>query len=211
VPSLFRRNQDDAAAEPAADVTDATPATGDAPKAGARGHTPGKGRATPKRREAQQRRVAEPPPSNRREAYKRMRERQRAERAESREGMLRGDEKHLLPRDKGPERALVRDIIDSRRNVGTWFFLGALVILVGTNRAMPVPVQLGANILWFTLAFAFIVDCVLISRKVSKLVTERHPKSEQRKGSLYLYAIMRSITFRKLRMPKPRVKPGNKI
>ena len=32
-----------------------------------------------------------------------------------------GDERYLLARDRGPERALVRNIVDSRRTVGTWF------------------------------------------------------------------------------------------
>jgi hypothetical protein len=30
-------------------------------------------------------------------------------------------------------------------------------------------------------------------------------------GSLYLYAIMRGITFRRMRMPRPRVQLGAKI
>jgi hypothetical protein len=42
-----------------------------------RSHTPSKGKATPKRTEAQ-RRKAEPPPANRREAVKRAREKQKA-------------------------------------------------------------------------------------------------------------------------------------
>ena len=40
--------------------------------------------------------------------------------------MRAGDERYLLARDRGPERALVRDIVDSRRTVGTCFFGGAL-------------------------------------------------------------------------------------
>jgi hypothetical protein len=175
----------------------------------ARSHTPAKGKATPKRTEAQRRR-AEPPPSNRRDAVKRAREKARAERSEAYEGMKAGDERYLLPRDKGPERALVRDIVDSRRTVGPFFFAGAFVLLF----LFQVPdgrVQLGANIIWLLLALAVIVDSVLISRKVKQMVKERFPKSTQSMRSLYFYAIMRAISFRKLRMPKTRVSIGDKI
>jgi hypothetical protein len=134
-----------------------------------------------------------------------------ADRADERAGMLRGDEKYLLSRDKGPERRLVRDIVDSRRTVGTWFLAAALLILVGTNPVWPVQVQFASQLLWLVIAGLFIIDSILLSRRVSKMVWERFPKTTQRKASLFLYAIMRSITFRKLRMPKPAVKIGDKI
>ena len=174
-----------------------------------RAYTPAKGKATPKRTEAQRRR-SQPPPSNRREAVKRAREKQRAERAEAYAGMKAGDERYLLPRDKGPERALVRDIVDSRRTVGPYFFGGAFVLLF----LFQVPdyrIAMAANIIWFLLAFAVIVDSFLISRTVKKMIQERFPKTTQRMGGLYMYAIMRAISFRKLRMPKPRVTIGASI
>lgn len=190
---------------------DAAETTAGGPKAGVKARTPGKGRPTPKRRDAQRRRSAEPPPANRKEAYKRLRERQRSERAEVRQAMMRGDDKYLPRRDKGPVRALVRDIVDSRRNVGTWFFVGALIILLGTSPTMPPLVQLGSQAVWLALLLAFILDSFLITRRVRKLVAERHPKSEEALWRLAGYAIMRSITFRKLRMPAARVKPGTAI
>lgn len=174
-----------------------------------RSHTPAKGKATPKRSEAQ-RRKAEPPPANRREALKRQREKSRAERAEAYDGMKRGDERYMLPRDKGPERALVRDIVDSRRTIGPWFFGGAFVLLF-LFQVRIYQVQLAANIVWFLLAAAVILDSVLISRRVKKLVKERFPKSTESMRSLYFYGIMRAISFRKLRMPKTRVRIGEKI
>jgi hypothetical protein len=174
-----------------------------------RSYTPAKGRATRKRTEAQ-RRKAEPPPTNRREALKRAREKSRAERAEADEGMKAGDERYLLPRDKGPERALVRDIVDSRRTVGPYFFAGAFVLLF-LFQVPRAEVQLAANLIWLLLALAVIVDSIFISRKVKKMIKERFPKTTQSMRSLYFYAIMRAISFRKLRMPKTRVKIGDKI
>ena len=205
MPSLFRRKSTD----PAPDSTVAEdPGEDDARP---RGYTPSKrelGKATPKRRETV-RRTAEPAPTNRREAVKRLREKQRAERVEARQGMLRGEERYLLPRDKGPERALVRDIVDSRRTMGTWFFgCTFLVMLVGFNRSLNPTIYLAANAVFLLFAAATVIDSVLIARTVRKLINERFPKTDQKMRGLYFYAIMRGISFRFIRNPKPRVKPG---
>jgi len=126
------------------------------------------------------------------------------------EGMKAGDERYLPPRDKGPERALVRDVVDSRRNAGTWFFGGAFILLALSMVRDP-RAMMAANLIWYLLALAVVVDTVLISRKVKKLVTERFPKTKERLGSLYFYAFTRSIMFRRLRMPRPRVKVGETV
>lgn len=216
--SLFRRQSETTdpdtratADEPAADSgTDAgdsrTVRAGVRPK----GYTPGKGRATPKRRDARKR-TAEPPPKDRKEAGRRMRERLRAERAEARAGMMAGDEKYLLPRDRGAERALVRDIVDARRNIGTWFFGGAVVILIGTWPTVPGPLRAGFEAMWLVLLVAVVIDSFLLCRLVKRLVRGRHPQTTQRTAGLYTYAIMRAITLRRMRLPKPRVSVGDAI
>jgi hypothetical protein len=206
VPSLFRRKSDDVAETVTAEPVEAvTPR----PK----GYTPSKkelGRVTPKR-SSNQRRAGEPAPANRREAYKKMRERQRQERAEAAAGMRAGDERYLLARDRGPERSLVRNIVDSRRTVGTWFFAGAIIVLVGSSTRMPVAVQLAANLLWALLAVGVILDSWLIARRIRRLVKERFPDTKQRMGSLSLYGIMRGLTFRRMRVPKPAVSLGARV
>jgi hypothetical protein len=208
VPSLFRRKSTDLVA----DATDAVTTESDT-AARPKSYTPSKkelGLATPKRTSSG-RRVAEAAPENRRQAYKQMRTRQRVERAEASAGMRAGDERYLLARDRGPERALVRNIVDSRRTVGTWFFAGAIIVLIGSSTKMPVQVQLFANLLWALLAIGVVVDSVLIARRVKKLVAERFPKSTTRKGSLYIYGIMRGLTFRRMRVPKPAIDLGTKV
>ncbi|BCB84010.1 DUF3043 domain-containing protein [Phytohabitans suffuscus] len=213
MPSLFRRKSTDVVDSSPAD--EVSPSEGDeVESARPRGHTPSKkelGVETPKRASNNRRRATEPAPANRREAYKRMREKQRAERAEASAGMRAGDERYLLARDRGPERLLVRNIVDARRTVGTWFFGGALVVLIGSSAAMPPAVRFVSNMLWAALALGVVVDSVLISRKVKRMVRERFPKTTQRMGSLYLYAITRSITFRRMRMPKPKVQIGDAV
>jgi hypothetical protein len=178
-----------------------------------RSYTPSKGRATPKRSDGGRRRPEKAPVTKeeKREYAKRQREKAKADRAEAMAGMRAGDERYLMPRDKGPERALVRDIVDRRLTVGTWFFGGALVVLLGSSTAMPPIVQLVSNVLWAALALGTMLDSILLGREVNRRVREKFPTSEQRMSSLYLYAAMRGLTFRKLRMPKPRVKIGEKI
>ncbi|GIJ81460.1 Protein of unknown function [Micromonospora phaseoli] len=200
MPSLFRRKSADLA-EPATEPL--TPAEEEAEAARSRGYTPSKGRETPKR-PATGRRPAGAVKALSKEEAKAVRRQRRAEAAAEfrREGG---------PRDRGPERLLARNVVDSRRTVGTWFFGGALVVLIGSNQAMPPVIRLASNLLWGALAIGVVIDSVLISRKIKKLVRERFPNSTQRMGSLYVYAIMRSITFRKLRTPAPRVAIGDKI
>ncbi|WP_434741083.1 DUF3043 domain-containing protein [Micromonospora sp. SH-82] len=198
MPSLFRRKSADVVDESAASApADETPVTH------ARSHTPGKGRETPKRPGAARRPGGAAPPLTKEEAKQRRRQ-VRAEAAAEfrREGG---------PRDRGPERLLARNVVDSRRTVGTWFFGGALIVLIGSNAAMPAVVRLVSNLLWGALALGVVIDSILISRKIKKLVRERFPRTQQRLGSLYLYAIMRSITFRRMRAPEPRVNLGDPV
>jgi DUF3043 family protein len=206
VQSPFRRKS----AEPLTSQNDAEESAAvTVASARSRAYTPSKGKVTPKRKAGG--RAAEPPPANRREALKRMRTKQREERAEQRAGMMAGKEEFMLARDRGPERALVRDIVDSRRNVASYFLPGALIVVLGSSGAMPPQVQLAANLFWFLLAVGVVIDSFLLSRKIRTLLEQRYPKSTTKPRSHYWYAIMRSLSFRKIRMPKPRVKIGEKI
>jgi hypothetical protein len=211
VPSLFKRRStevDEAAAE-----TVAEPA---APRS-RKSYTPSKrelGKTTPKRRDPVRRRPPEKTPTDpkeRKAAARRAREKAREDRVERRAAMMAGDERYLLPRDKGPERALVRDIVDRRLTIGTWFFGGALLVLIGSSRAMPQQVQLASNLLWALLAVGTVADSFLLAREIRREVERRYPKSTERLRSLYLYGAMRGLTFRRMRIPKPRVKLGTKL
>ncbi|MCT2280133.1 DUF3043 domain-containing protein, partial [Micromonospora chalcea] len=171
-----------------------------------RGYTPSKkelGQVTPKRPVAGRRPTAQAKPLTKEEA----RAQRRAARAEAAAEFRREGG----PRDRGPERLLARNVVDSRRTVGTWFFGGALIVLVGSNQAMPPIVRLLSNLLWGALALGVLIDSVLISRKIKRLIRERFPKSTEKLGSIYFYAIMRSITFRRMRAPAPRVNIGDKV
>ncbi|MEU3457333.1 DUF3043 domain-containing protein [Micromonospora sp. NPDC006766] len=199
---LFRRKPTDLVEESVATVTTDEASVATRP----RGYTPSKkelGVVTPKRPTEGRRPGAPTKPLSKEEA----REQRRVARAESAAEFRREGG----PRDRGPERLLARNVVDSRRTVGTWFFGGALIVLLGSNQAMPPIVRLLSNVLWAALALGVLIDSILISRRIKKLVRERFPKSTERLGSLYFYAIMRSITFRKMRAPVPQVNIGDKI
>src|SRR3954462_3942392 len=94
----------------------------------------GKGRPTPKRSEAPGRRPGPPPPppTTRKEAYKRMRENQAANRVNARSAAARGDDSYLPRRDHGPAKRLIPHVLDGRRNVGRLFLIVAGIAVVGT-------------------------------------------------------------------------------
>ncbi len=204
--------------KPAAIEVVETPETVEA-TARARAHTPSKrelGVSTPKRKEIGRRVVATPKDPKeaarqRRQRQKELRDKERAARAEARAGMLAGDEKYLPARDKGPERSLVRDLVDSRRNVAGLFLPVAIIVLVGSAGILSPSILYAINLFWALLALAVVVDSVVLSRKVRKQLLARFPKTVKNPRSYYYYAIMRSLTIRRLRMPAPKVKPGQAI
>ena len=185
-------------------------------------HTPGKGRATPKRREAEQRKrgPVAPPPRTTREAMKRARgnkedrkelaAKRREIRVTQRERMMAGDEKYLMPRDRGPVKAYIRDAVDSRRNLLGLFMPLAILIFV----ALLVPdqrVQSLTTLLCLLMLVAMIFEGMLSGGRITRRVRAKFPKEHVRGLSVGWYAFIRASQIRKLRVPKPRVRPGDKI
>ena len=178
---------------------------------GTKGYTPGKGRPTPKRTANGRPRAVAATPTDKKEAKAAMRAKMREERSRAYEGMRRGEEKYLSARDKGPVRRLVRDLVDSRRNVGSYFLIGALAVLLFSQPQWPAPVRFGANILWLLLIVAILADVFLISRMIRKNVRERFPNAPDKMGGLTFYGVMRSVQFRRMRTPGPQVSIGQKV
>lgn len=224
VPVRFLRHSGTDEADPT-EVGDHTEPVDDDPAAGSaasRGHTPGKGRPTPKRREAEGRRrgPVAPPPRTTREAIRRNRElrkkspvskEERREAArERRERMMAGDERYLLPRDRGPVKAYVRDLVDSRRNVLGLFM--PMAVLVFVTLLVPIPaVQTYATLLTTVVLLLMIFEGFLNGRRITKAAREKFPKETIRGASLGWYAFVRASQIRKLRVPKPRVRPGQPV
>lgn len=172
----------------------------------------GKGRPTPKRREAQRRRTGPvaPPPRTRREAYRRTKDQNSVRRVEAREGMRAGDEKYLPARDRGPVRGLVRDVVDSRRNAGGLFLFVALFVFIGYLVPNP-QVKAFSMSLWIAVFAVLVIDSVFLGFRLRRLLRERHPDAQERTGRLVWYGVTRATMIRRWRMPAPRVKVGDKV
>jgi hypothetical protein len=187
-----------------AETTDATSTDGSTELTDQLVKAAGKGRPTPRRNEAQGRRTGPPPPppTTRKEAYKRMRAQQAVRRTETRQGAARGDDSYLPARDRGPVRRLVRDIVDTRRNVGSFFLAIAGVALVGTVYP-SVAVKSYATSLMFGFFLLLIVDSFMLGRRIKKIVGQRFPDAPMR--GVVWYGISRSTMIRRWRFPKPDV------
>ncbi|MFC9895467.1 DUF3043 domain-containing protein [Nocardia sp. NPDC127579] len=186
--------------------------------------TLGKGRPTPKRRDAQGKRRGPiaPAPLTAKEARARRkatrgtkadRKAASAERRlaaqDRRARMLAGEDKYLLPRDQGPVRAFVRDVVDARRNLVGLFMPMALVLILSTF-VFP-KYQIIVTLVMLVMMLFMMVEGVILGRLVNNRVVERFPETTDTGVKLGWYAFVRASQIRKMRAPKPRVGPGDAI
>jgi hypothetical protein len=203
-PVRFLRRKEDA------ETTDAESEVelADDDAARSKAHTPGKGRPTPKRREAEGRKrgPVAPPPRTTREAMKRA----RGNKEDRKELSAKRREIRLMPRDRGPVKAYIRDAVDSRRNLLGLFM--PLAILIFVALLVPDPrIQSLTTLLCLLMLVAMVLEGVLSGRRITRLVRAKFPKEPIRGLSVGWYAFIRASQLRKLRVPKPRVRAGDKV
>lgn len=215
--SAADKGADDAPDETSAAESEQTPDTSGAT-------TPGKGRPTPKRRDAERRRAPiTAPPSTRAEARARKKslrasmtkterkevaaERRRV-RLDQREKMMDGDEKYMVTRDRGPVRKMARDIVDSRRNFAGLFLPFAIFLLV----VLMVPnLAVIGNLVLLVFVLLTIIDSLYLGRMVNRRVRERFLDTTDTGFRLGWYAFTRAMQLRMMRAPRPQHKPGDKV
>jgi hypothetical protein len=173
----------------------------------------GKGRPTPKRREAERNRYqsitggtsggrggARGAPADKNAT--------RTERARRYEAMKRGEDWALGPRDRGPARKLARDWVDSHRRPSEYYMYVLIVLLIALlSRNKTLNTYVSPLVL--VLIVVILIDGYFIRRALHRLVAERLPGESAR--GLTVYAVMRALQIRRFRTPAPRVKPGDKI
>jgi hypothetical protein len=192
-------------------VVDQEPLSLDEPEAAAdrAGLTPGKGRPTPKRSEAERRR-RQPysAPSDRKAASQQSRDRDRTSRARKMEAAKRGESWALPRKDQGPVRALARDYVDSRRSLSEFYMFGVVFLIVllfvpGLRKSAVVDYAV------LVMLLVIVSESILVSGRVMRLAQQRFPGESTR--GVRMYTAIRGTQFRRLRVPAPRVKPGDKI
>jgi hypothetical protein len=139
-----------------------------------------------------------------------MRAQQAAHRGDARRAAARGDDSFLPARDRGPVRKLVRDVVDSRRNVGSLFLAIAGVALVGAlYPSLAVKAYSSYVLMGFFLLL--VVDSVVLGRRIKGKVAERFPDGSQKTKGVVWYGITRSTMIRRWRFPKPDVAVGAEV
>ena len=206
------------------DTTDeAATAVDPAAESTSRGKTTApKGRPTPKRDVGGRGPVARAPMTSA-EARRRRRDTKltRAERREvktaqrqnvsdRRARMMSGEEGYLLPRDKGPERRYVRDVVDSRRNV-LGLFMPLAFGLILLSFAAPPQIAVLLSYAMVALVPIMLVAALLVGRRVNKLVDEKFPKNTESGWRLGFYAASRASQLRRMRVPRSQVRHGDKV
>lgn len=139
---------------------------------------------------------------------KRERERTRQQRTRARSAMASGDERYFLKRDQGPVRRFIRDYVDSRRTIAEFFLPIVIVVLV--TSFVPVPsMQLFGTLLMLLLMFTIVFELFMVTARIKREIRRRFPDDNQRGHRLY--AVARATQMRRLRLPKPAVRPGAEV
>jgi hypothetical protein len=190
-----------------------------APERAAR--TAAKGRPTPKRREAEghRRGPTPPPPRTQREASKYAkatkatkgpapdRDQRRRDAAERRERMAAGDDRYLLPRDRGPIRRYVRDVVDSRPHLMGLFMPLAVIVLL--SLVVPIPAaQQYLSLFSLIVLVAMVAEGLWLGFTITRRARAKFPKEPVNGLSTGWYAFTRASQLRRLRIPKPQVARG---
>ena len=171
-----------------------------------------KGKPTPARKQQEAARKRPLVAPRTKEAIQAERAARKARRIEASEGLLNGDERFLTRRDAGPQRSLLRDVVDSRYftmgEILMVFMVATLFFTYSGNAASAISVFLSNAVL---ILFAmFVADSLLLARAGKKALTRKFGATKLQ-GGIWFYVAVRSMYPRFMRTPRAKVKRGHKV
>jgi hypothetical protein len=169
----------------------------------------GKGRPTPSRKEAEAAaKERAKVPRTRKEQMAAQRLARSESSAKVRAGMKAGEEKYLLPRDKGPVRRFIRDFVDSRVSF-VELLIPLLILTMVLGYSGSTQARSWGNAILMGTVLLVVVDMVALRFRLRRQLAARFP-DEPVKGTTY-YAITRALQMKFMRLPKARVKIGQAL
>jgi Flp pilus assembly protein TadB len=191
---VFGRSNDPQPVTPA--LTESAPPPTDA----------GKGRPTPKRKEAE---AANKRPLVAPTTKKATREQAKAQRDVEYRAMQTGDERNMPAKDRGPVRRFIRDSVDARWNLGEFFLPMAAVFLVAQFALAKTAIAVFAILALYVYIIAAAIDAWLMWRGLKKRIVAKFGADQIPRG-VAMYAVLRAFQIRPARLPKPQVKHGQR-
>ena len=171
-----------------------------------------KGRATPSRKEAEAARKQGLRASSRgrttKDGKKASREAEREARSRQRAGMMVGDERYMPARDRGANRRFVRNFVDARFTIAEYFIFIAIAVLLLGFVQNP-TIQSFVSLAFFAVTALIVIDTAILLIQMNIRAKKEFPDKSDRRG-LMLYAVMRTLQLRRLRLPPPMVTRGGK-
>jgi hypothetical protein len=170
-----------------------------------------KGRPTPSRREAEAANKARAKvPRTRREKAAARRVVRTETSGKMREAMKSGDDRYLPARDKGPVRRFIRDYIDA----SFWvleLMLPAMIVFLVFGYSGSATLAGYANLALPAMLLVVLIEGFRLRGKLRKEIARRFPDDADAQRGATMYAVMRALQVRFLRMPKPQVKMGQAL
>lgn len=172
-----------------------------------------KGKPTPARKQQEAARKRPLVAPRTKEAIAAERAARKARRIEASEGLVNGDPRFLTKRDAGPQRSMLRDVVDARYVTAGEILMGFMVITLfftysSGSKVSPIAVLLSNLVL--VLFVIFIADTLLIARRAKSVLAAKFGQSKVEKG-IWFYVAVRSMYPRFMRTPKAKVRRGHKF
>ena len=166
----------------------------------------GKGRPTPKRRQAQARKARPLVGPQTKEARQAFRAEEAARRERVRAGMAAGDERYLPERDKGVQRRFIRDWVDARFSIGEILLPALFVVVIWSF--LPISQAVYGSVAMFAIMILVVIDTIFMNIFLQRRLRLKFGKDNIQKGFRW-YAFSRATQMRIMRIPKPQVKHGH--